>query len=237
MVAPAPLRSTGRWWSIATEPASVGLATIVPAVLAGGRSERFGRDKLLADVDGRPMVAAPIAALREVFGPRVVVVGPCDPAVRALGDRWLADDHPGTGPMGAIATALDRLGHPTMILAGDLPAIDAAAVRRLADAFLAAPAAAVALATSGEHSDLREHPCAALYGLPMLETLESGLRRSRFSLREAIGTLPASAVVRVSLPERTLANVNDPAELARHLADNGGTPSPSAASCRIARDR
>jgi molybdopterin-guanine dinucleotide biosynthesis protein A len=221
MVALAPSRSTGRWWSIATEPASAGLATIVPAVLAGGRSERFGRDKLLADVDGRPMVAAPIAALREVFGPRVVVVGPCDPAVRALGDSWLADDHPGTGPMGAIATVLDRLGQPTMVLAGDLPAMDAAAVRRLADAFLADPAAAVVLATSGKHPDLREHPCAALYGLPMLATLESGLRRSRFSLREAIGTLPASAVVRVPLPERTLANINDPAELARHLAAQG----------------
>ena len=228
-------RSTGRWWSIETEPASADLATIVPAVLAGGRSERFGRDKLLADVDGRPMVAAPVAALREVFGPRVVIVGPCDPAVRALGDQWLADDHPGTGPMGAIATVLDRLGHPTIVLAGDLPAIDAAAVRRLADAFLAAPAAAVVLATSGEHPDLREHPCAALYGMPMLATLESGLRRSRFSLRGAIGTLPESAVVRVSLPERSLANINHPSELARHLATNGVTPGPAEANFHIAR--
>jgi molybdopterin-guanine dinucleotide biosynthesis protein A len=184
------------------------------------------------------MVAAPIAALREVFGPRVVVVGPCDPAVRALGDDWLADDHPGTGPMGAIATVLRRLGRPTLVLAGDLPAIDAAAVRRLADAFLSAAALAeVALATSGEHPDLREHPCAAVYGLPMLETLESGLRRSRFSLREAIGSRPASAVVRVPLPERVLANINDPAELARHLAANGGPPGPSTASFRVARDR
>jgi molybdopterin-guanine dinucleotide biosynthesis protein A len=202
-----------------TEAASAGLASIVPTVLAGGRSERFGRDKLLADVAGRPMIAAPIAALREVFGPRVVVVGPCDPAVRALADDWLADDHPEAGPLGAIATALARLGRPTLVLAGDLPAIDAAAVRCLADAFLAAPTAAVALAISGEHPNLREHPCAALYGLPMLETLESGLRRSRFGLREAIGQLPASNVVRVRLPERILANVNDPAELARHLAE------------------
>lgn len=216
----------GRWWSIATEPVPAGLASIVPAVLAGGRSERFGRDKMLADVVGRPMVAAPIAALREVFGPRVVVVGPCDPAVRALGDDWLADDHAGIGPMGGIATVLARLGRPAMVLAGDLPAIDAAAVRRLAEAFLAAPAAAMALAISGESTEPREHPCAAVYGLPMREALESGLRRSRFGLREAIGRVPASSVVRVRLPERVLANVNHPADLARHLAGSAGAISP-----------
>jgi molybdopterin-guanine dinucleotide biosynthesis protein A len=181
------------------------------------------------------MVAAPIAALREVFGPRVVVVGPCDPAVRALGDDWLADDRPGTGPMGAIATVLGRFGRPTLVLAGDLPAIDASAVRRLADAFLAAAVAEVALATSGEHPDLREHPCVAVYGLPMSETLASGLRRSRFSLREAIDSRPAAAVVRVPLPERILANINDPAELARHLAADGGKPGRSTANFRVTR--
>lgn len=186
-------------------------------VLVGGRSVRFGRDKLLAEVAGRPMVAAPIAALREIFGPRVTVVGDCDPAVRGLADAWLPDDHPGTGPMGGIATALERLGQPTLVLAGDLPAIDAATVRLLVEAFLSRPDAAVALATTCDEEGLRVHPCAAVYGRLMRVVLDSGLHGGRFSLRDAIAGVPASTVIHVECPAAALANINRPSELARHL--------------------
>jgi molybdopterin-guanine dinucleotide biosynthesis protein A len=186
-------------------------------VLVGGRSLRFGRDKLLADVGGRPMVAAPIAALREVFGPRVTVVGDCDPAVRALADDWLPDDHPGTGPMGGIATALARLGMPTAVLAGDLPAIDATTVRKLLDGRFARPDAAVVLATTGMGDGVRDQPCTAVYGPPMRQHLESAVRDRRFSLRDAIARLPDRSVVRIDCPAPALANINMQADLRRHL--------------------
>lgn len=221
MAGPAPSRSTERSSSIATETASSALASIAPVVLVGGRSVRFGRDKLLAEVSGRPMVAAPIAALREVFGPRVTVVGDCDPAVRVLSDAWIPDGHPGTGPMGGIATALDRLGKPALVLAGDLPAIDAAAIHRLVHAFLACPDASVVLATTGQGSGSRDHPCTAVYGRPMQELFESHLRTRQFSLRDAIARLPASSVIRVEIAPAALANINDEAELGRYLASDG----------------
>lgn len=190
-------------------------------MLVGGRSVRFGRDKLLAEVGGRPMVAAPIAALREVFGPRVTVVGDCNPAVRTLADAWLPDDHPGTGPMGGIATALARLAKPTLVLAGDLPAIDAATIHRLVDAFLACPDASVVLATTGQGSGSRDHPCTAVYGQPARELLDSRLRTRRFGLRDAIARLPASSVIRVEIAPAALANINEQAELGRYLASDG----------------
>lgn len=196
-----------------TEPSSAALASIAPVVLVGGRSVRFGRDKLLVDLGGRPMVAAPIAALREVFGPRVTAIGPCDPAVRALADAWLPDDHPGSGPMGGILTALERFRGPVLVLAGDLPAIDAATVRALVDAFLAIPEAAVALATAADDGGLRDHPCAAVYGRPMRAILAAARHAGRFGLRDAIAGVPASGVIRVGCPPARLANVNRPADL------------------------
>lgn len=188
-------------------------------MLVGGRSVRFGRDKLLAEVGGRPMVAAPIAALRAVFGPRVTVVGDCDPAVRALADAWLPDDHPGTGPMGGIVTALARLGMPALVLAGDLPAIDAVTVRRLVDAFATRPDAAVVMATTVE--DSRGHPCTAIYAWGLREEFQRRLAAGRFGLQEMLRSLPAGAVIRIACPAATLSNINEPSELRRHLASEG----------------
>src|SRR5262245_5365872 len=84
------------------------LSTIHPVVLTGGRSTRFGSDKLRArlDDDGTLLIDRPIAALRAVFGPRVALVGDCDPAVAARADLIIRDLHPGRGPIGGILSAL-----------------------------------------------------------------------------------------------------------------------------------
>ncbi len=66
----------------AARPSPQFLATIQPVVLVGGRSTRFGRDKLREPVGcaREPLVQRPIRALRAVFGPRVMLVGECHPA-------------------------------------------------------------------------------------------------------------------------------------------------------------
>ena len=76
-------------------------------VLAGGGSTRFGRDKALAEIDGKPMVLRMWELLRGILGvgseARVVVApGKHDGlGVATLTDRW-----PGEGPFGGIVTAL-----------------------------------------------------------------------------------------------------------------------------------
>ena len=57
------------------------LDLIQPVVLVGGKSRRFGRDKLrepIGESRAEWLVDRPIRALREVFGARVAVVGECD---------------------------------------------------------------------------------------------------------------------------------------------------------------
>ncbi|MDO9368088.1 MAG: molybdenum cofactor guanylyltransferase [Sphingopyxis sp.] len=70
--------------------------TTLGAVLAGGRSSRFGSDKALAMLDGRTLLDHAVAALRPH----------CD-AVVVVGREDVPDwPHPDMGPLGGIAGAL-----------------------------------------------------------------------------------------------------------------------------------
>src|SRR6266446_3922753 len=74
-------------------------------VLAGGGSTRFGRDKALVEVDGKPMLARMIELLRGAAkeGKVVAVRGKYEAfGVEIIEDRW-----PGEGPLGGIITALE----------------------------------------------------------------------------------------------------------------------------------
>lgn len=143
----APAQESPRDGVAGSAPDARALATITPVVLVGGRSRRFGRDKLrepvagaagaggLASPSGPWLVDRPVAALRVVFGPRVAAVGECDPQVAARFDRIIDDRHPGAGPIGGIVSALAAAGEAegdggaVFVLAGDLGAITAAEVR------------------------------------------------------------------------------------------------------------
>lgn len=134
---------------------------VLGAVLAGGRSRRFGSDKALAEWRGRPLVDHVAAALVPHVE-RVVICG------RDLPDR----PGPGLGPLGGINAALAHAavhGFDRVLVAPcDTPLLDERLLTRLAaadgPAFLADlpvigiwSAALVAhldewLATSDDHS-------------------------------------------------------------------------------------
>lgn len=90
------------------------------AILAGGRSRRFGSDKALAMIAGRTMLDLVAERLRPQCA-ALVVVGRDWPALMRVDDRPL----PGLGPLGGLAGALDhavRHGHDTVLTTGcDLP--------------------------------------------------------------------------------------------------------------------
>lgn len=74
---------------------------ILGAVLAGGRSRRFGGDKAAAMIDGRAMIDHVVAALSPLVD-RVVVCGRAHATLTGLADR----PAPGLGPLGGISAAL-----------------------------------------------------------------------------------------------------------------------------------
>jgi molybdopterin-guanine dinucleotide biosynthesis protein A len=74
---------------------------LLGAILAGGASRRFGSDKTLAIIDGRPMLDHVAGRLR-VQCDALVVVGRDWPGLIRVDDR----PAPGLGPLGGLAGAL-----------------------------------------------------------------------------------------------------------------------------------
>ncbi|MBL9141341.1 MAG: molybdenum cofactor guanylyltransferase [Phycisphaerae bacterium] len=180
------------------------LARIQPIVLVGGKSRRFGRDKLVEPWGeaGRVLVDYPIAALRGVFGPRVVVVGQCNPAVVARADGTIEDAHPGIGPIGGIVSALVAWEGPVFVLAGDMPAFGARDVERIVRRWYPGHL--------GVHAVLAEtadglHPCAGLYAYEARIALQARIAAGEHRLTTA---LPHDAVIRVACEPASVANVN-----------------------------
>jgi molybdenum cofactor guanylyltransferase len=93
--------------------------------MAGGASSRFGSDKALAELGGKPMLLRMAELVEKVTG-SVAVVAPqgryANFGIPVVADRW-----PGAGPLGGIATALLHAAETsaecvwTLILGCDLP--------------------------------------------------------------------------------------------------------------------
>lgn len=185
----------------------------MPVVLVGGRSRRFGEDKLQVEIDGRRLVDRAVAALRAATGRPVALVGDCDRSIRDAADEWFGDDHPGIGPIGGIATALRHAPDAVMVLAGDMVAIDESTVRSLLRGHRDHPEAAVVLAVGASAAPRHRHPCTAIWTARTIDAIERSIRAGRHGLLELIDTLPTRSVVEVVCSDRALRNVNRPEDL------------------------
>jgi len=182
--------------------------SIRPIVLTGGASIRFGADKLLAPIGpGECLIDRPIRALRTVFGPRISIVGQCDPRIIARADAQLPDDHPGAGPIGGILSALERTQADVFVLAGDLARISADSVLAIIRAAEARPGAWAILARTD-----RTEACIGLYRRPMATILRERRESGRHSLHDAA---PPDRIELVPIPPPEAANINTKEELRR----------------------
>jgi molybdopterin-guanine dinucleotide biosynthesis protein A len=89
-------------------------------VLAGGESSRMGRDKGLLKLEGEALVVRAAKLVASATGAPATIIGGA--AYHAFGLRVVADDLPGAGPLGGIATVLRASAAPwNLIVACDLP--------------------------------------------------------------------------------------------------------------------
>lgn len=107
-----------------------------PVVLAAGAGRRFGGDKMLAEVDGLPLIRQVASAYAELCGQMTVVIAPDQRLERAL-DGLPADiviNHDAAeGIASSIRVAVRHSrGHPALMIAlGDEPRVDRALVMRV----------------------------------------------------------------------------------------------------------
>jgi len=112
------------------------LDDVVGIVLAGGRSARFGADKLAVEVDGRPLLHHAIEAVATVARSVIVVAAPgANPALPAgLEDRVRVVNDPENfgGPLVGLAAALADADAPiALVVGGDMPRMVPLVLRRL----------------------------------------------------------------------------------------------------------
>ena len=123
------------------------------AVLAAGKSSRFGANKLLAELNGKPVLAHTLDALPgECFCKIVAVTS--DAAVAALcREKGIPTREYAGGPLSdSIREALSAMDGTDgcMFVNGDQPLLCPESLRRLAEAFAENPARAYRLAYGGE---------------------------------------------------------------------------------------
>lgn len=181
-------------------------------VLAGGKSTRMGVNKALLVVEGRPLIAWVVAALRRVF-PEVIIAGDAE-LFAGYADRVVRDIFPDAGPLGGIHAGLSWARHEVVFVAAcDLPFADgevAAFIVRQIEGFDAAVPCVRG----------RVEPLFAAYRKSCLGPVTQALERGE---RRVTGFFPAVRVRYLTEAdfawrpgiERVFFNVNTPADLAR----------------------
>lgn len=102
---------------------------VTGVVLAGGMSRRYGANKALVDLGGRPLIAHVVGVLNALFG-RVLVVANTSSPYRFLGLPIVEDRVKGLGPLGGIHAALVSLDTDwAFVAACDMPCLNADLIR------------------------------------------------------------------------------------------------------------
>ena len=128
---------------------------VAGVILAAGAGSRFGGAKLLARIDGAPILARAVQTARDAgLAPLIVVVGPDleghGPALGIEFDELITNPEPEQGLSGSVRIALAAVAavepavDAAVVLLGDQPLVDAATIGRLVDALGAAPPAVMA---------------------------------------------------------------------------------------------
>ena len=131
------------------------LPSVSGIVLAGGRSARFGRDKLAESIDGRPLLHHAAEAVATV-ATDVIIVAPPD-VVPPLPDgvRLVHDEAAFEGPLAGCMTGLIAAREPLVVVAGgDMPSLDPAVLALLIRALVASSADAALLEHRGRRQQL-----------------------------------------------------------------------------------
>ena len=183
------------------------------AVLAGGQSRRFGRDKAFADLGGSALVKRAERALGPAVA-RVVVIANDVTAHGAVGRDVRADIIPGIGPLGglhaAVAWASEQGLEGAAVLATDMPFVPASLFAALADRLGTFDAA-----VPESRGPRGFEPLCGLYRTSCLGEIEAAIRRGDRSVVSffpdiAVSVLPLSDVERHGDAERMFFNVNRP---------------------------
>ena len=178
------------------------------AILAGGQSRRFGKDKARERWNGRTYLDCVAEAMRGAGLAPILAIGGAPEdlpgGVGHVADRW-----PGQGPLGGVLTALLAYQGDVIVAACDMVRLSPGTFLRLVEFAGAEP---VVIPVWQDHMQ----PLCALYRPASLVSLAEDFAAGERSLVNALGHLPLCEVV-FGPEDETFANINTPEDAARYL--------------------
>jgi molybdopterin-guanine dinucleotide biosynthesis protein A len=156
------------------------------ALLAGGKSRRMGRDKVFLPVEWQgksvPLWDRQLSILKAIAPAELVISGPRKKGYSASIPVY-ADEWHGVGPLGGIATCLNRINNGLLlVLAIDLPRIQPSFLLSL----LAGTGAACGVVPIANN---RFEPLVAIYPKAALELAVAQLRKRDYVLQHFVELL------------------------------------------------
>jgi molybdenum cofactor guanylyltransferase len=183
-------------------------------ILVGGKSRRMGRDKLLIEVGGAPLLRRVYESLASRCAEVISVGGSGAPlgGARRVSDERAGGQGPLAGMEAGLAAARNRL---IFVAAGDLPFLPAEFVSFLLERLEERGVCAAVPRHGG-----RTHPLCAAYDRRILPRVRSALDGGVRSVREFLRDLDQVYYVEEELrrfgnPDLFLMNVNSPRDLER----------------------
>jgi molybdopterin-guanine dinucleotide biosynthesis protein A len=205
-------------------------------VLAGGRSSRFGRDKLVEPIDGRPLLHHTLIAVSAVVRDIVIVLAPDapppdlpEPRGFTAAVRFVRDPEAFGGPLAALGAAIDWAAEPlALVVGGDMPGLQPEVLSSMLRALEAGHHDAVILAQRG-----RRHPLPAAVRVGAATSALRGAvadgDRALLALFDRLSTRALDDWEwRPFDPEgRTLRDIDTPADLGANSRSPGSRPTGS----------
>jgi molybdopterin-guanine dinucleotide biosynthesis protein A len=157
-------------------------------VLAGGRSSRMGREKALLEIGGVPLIFRTARLVESVTGSATVIGESA--GIRALGLRCVADEWPGAGPLGGIATALRVSAAAwSLVVACDMPYLTRAWLEYLAGRAMESDAdAVIPMNVDGAE------PLCAVYRKSANATMRAAVSEGNLKVRSFLETLRGEVI-------------------------------------------
>ena len=182
---------------------------MIGVILAGGRSSRFGEDKALYRLDGKPMYEHVAEKLENVQAIEEIVINTNDKLKTSFKNYKVIVDDPDYadyGPLGGLYRAAKEYpGEPLMVISCDTPYVDEVWLD-----ILAAAAVKTGNTTITTDND-REHPLIGVYQHDTLaELLEGQLKTKQLSLKAFFENLDVDYlnIESYNLNSTTLVNIN-----------------------------
>lgn len=185
---------------------------VTGVVLAGGASQRMGRNKAFLELDGRSLIEVVIERMESVCAEVLVVAGDAQ-LYASLGVSVIEDRFRGVGALGGLHAGLEAASHELSLVVGcDMPFLNLDLLRAFAGW---AEGFDVAVLRHGEEEYVE--PLHGAYRRTCLPVMEAAIRAKR---RRIVSFFPHVQVRYVTLTDvapfdpdlRSFRNVNTPQE-------------------------